>query len=241
MSIVVPILLFGAHPFTPNMGSFTRLNAFWHKVQRWATNCFSSTPIGILAIESCLPPIPLLVSNRQRLAALRTVCSPPSVNPATACLHPSFPSLSSYPAPEGSRTHTRGLSSVYLLLSWKPPSPSPRLRNPLPIDAVAHRTIAFTGGLSRVPIINMHLVQAVSPSRPLPSLMESTCSGLKKWVSEVLIEDWSRLPPPPLLLSSPPSHPPSPVYGSGHVRGRANPPNQGWEKLRGSTPLLEGP
>jgi len=67
------MLLYGADLFTPNVGSFTRPNTFWHKVQRWATNCFLSTPIGILAIVSCLSPIPLLVSQRQRVAALRTV------------------------------------------------------------------------------------------------------------------------------------------------------------------------
>jgi len=112
-SLVALILLWGADLFTPNTGSLWRLNTFWHKVQRWATNCFSSTPISMLAIETCLPPIPLLVSHRQRLAALPTVCSPPEVNPGTAGLHPSFPSLSSHRAPDSSRTVPTGLSSVY--------------------------------------------------------------------------------------------------------------------------------
>jgi len=196
-SRVAPILLYGADLFTPNVGSLMRLDTFWHKVQRWATNCFSSTPIGILAIESCLPHIQLLVSQRQRLAALRTACSPPSINPATARLHPSFPSLPSYRAPDSSRARTKGRSSVYLPLSWKTPRPSRPLRNHLPIDAVAHRTIAFTGGLSRVPMINAHLVPEVLPNLPPRSLMESTYSPLKKRVREALIEHWSRLFPPP--------------------------------------------
>ena len=76
-SLVAPILLYGAYLFTPNAVSFTRLTTFWQKVQRWATNCFLSTPIRIVAIESCLPPIPLLVSLRQRLAARRAVCCRP--------------------------------------------------------------------------------------------------------------------------------------------------------------------
>jgi len=59
-SLVKPNLLYGADPSTPNVGSFTRLNTFSHKVERSPTNCFWSTPIGILAIQSCLPPIPLL-------------------------------------------------------------------------------------------------------------------------------------------------------------------------------------
>jgi len=49
-SLIAPILLCGADLFTPNAASLSRLNTFWQKVQRWATNCFSSTPIGILAI-----------------------------------------------------------------------------------------------------------------------------------------------------------------------------------------------
>jgi len=40
-SLVAPILLYGSDLFTPNVGSLSRLNPFWHKVQRWATNCFS--------------------------------------------------------------------------------------------------------------------------------------------------------------------------------------------------------
>ena len=150
-SLIAPILLYGADLLKPNAGSLTRLNTFWHKVQRWVTNRFLSTPIGILAIESCLPLIPLLVSQKQGLAALRTVCSPPIVNPATTRLHPSLPSLSAYRAPDGSRAHTKGLLSVYLPLSWKTPRPSPPIGNHLPIDAVAHRSITFTGGLSGCP------------------------------------------------------------------------------------------
>jgi len=90
-SLIAPILLHGADLFTPSVGTTNRLDTFWRKVQRWTTNCFSATPTGILSVESCLPPVSLLVTHRQRLAALRVVCSPPSVNPATARLHPSFP------------------------------------------------------------------------------------------------------------------------------------------------------
>ena len=157
-SLVAPILLYGADLFTPSVGTTTRLDTFWRKVQRWTTNCFSATPTGILSVESCLPPGSLLVTHRQRLAALRVVCSPPSVNPATARLHPSFPSLSAHRAPDSTRALTRGLSSVYLPLHWKTPRPVPPLRNHLPVDAVAHRPIHFTLGLSRKPMINSHLV-----------------------------------------------------------------------------------
>jgi len=93
-SLITPILLYGADLFTPGAGAMARLNTFWHKVQRWTTKCFSATPAGILSVEPCLPPIPLLISQRQRLAALRVVGSPPEVNAATAHVHISFPALS---------------------------------------------------------------------------------------------------------------------------------------------------
>ena len=41
------------------------------------------------------------------------------------------------------------------------------------MDAVAHRTIAFTEGLSKMPIINSHLVPEVSAYIPPESLMIS--------------------------------------------------------------------
>jgi len=164
-SLVASILLYGPDLFTPSVGTTTRLDTFLHKVQRWTTNFFSATPTGILSVESCLPPISLLITHRQRLAALRVVCSPPSINPATARLHTSFPSLLAHRAPDSSRALTRGLSSVYLPLHWKTPRPVPPLRNHLPVDAVAHRTIRFTSGLSRMPVINSHLV---SPTPVLP-------------------------------------------------------------------------
>jgi len=127
-SLIAPILLYGADLFTPGVGATARLNTFWHNVQRWTTNCFSATPTGILWVESCLPPIPLLISQRQKLAALRVVCSPPEVNPATARLHVSFPSLSPHRAGHSSRALMRGLTSD-LPLYWKTPRPVPPIRN----------------------------------------------------------------------------------------------------------------
>jgi len=50
-SLVAPSLLYGAVLFMSKVGSLTRLNTFWHKVQRWATYCFLSTPIGIPSVQ----------------------------------------------------------------------------------------------------------------------------------------------------------------------------------------------
>jgi len=219
-SLIAPILLYGADLFTPSVGTTTPLDTFWRKVQRWTTNCFSATPTGILSVESCLPPVSLLITHRQRLAALRVVCSPPTVNPATARLHPSFPSLSAHRAPDSSQALTRRLSSVFLPLHWKTPRPVPPIRNHLLVDAVAHRTIPFTLGLSRMPMINSHLM---CPAAILPpqSLMDSTYSALKKRVREALLMEWAPLFPTPGYYLHPPTLHPRPFMGLGKfVAGR---------------------
>jgi len=213
-SLIAPILLYGADLFTPSVGTTTCLDTFWRKVQRWTTNCFSATPTGILSVESCLPPVSLLIAHRQRLAALRVVCSPPSVNPVTARLDPSFPSLSVHRAPDSSRAITRGLSYVYLPLNWRTPRPVPPIRNHLPVDAVAHRTIPFTFGLSRMPMINSHLV-CPTPFLPQQSLMDSTYSALKMRVRETLLEGWASLFPTPGYHQHPPALHPRPFIGLG--------------------------
>jgi len=219
-SLIAPILLYGTDLFTPSVGITTRLDTFWRKVQRWTTNCFSATPTGILSVESCLPPVSLLVTHRQRLAALRVVCSPPRVNPATARLHPSFPSLSGYRAPDSSRALTRGLSSVYLPQHWKTPRPVPPIRNHLPVDAVAHRTIPFTLGLSKMPMINSH-VGCAATSLPLQSLMDNTYCALKKRIREAVLAEWASLFPTPGYYLHPPALSPRPFMGLGKlVAGR---------------------
>ena len=186
MSLVAPILLYRADLFTHSAGAMERLNTFWHKVHRWTTNCFSATPTGIHSVESCLPPVTLLMSQQQRLAALRVVCSPLGINPATARLHASFPSLSAHWVHDSSRALTRGLSSVYLPVHWKTPRPVPPIRNHLLIEAVAHKTIRFTHGLSRMPMINSHLISP-GPTIPPRSLRVNTYSALRKRVREALL------------------------------------------------------
>jgi len=219
-SLIAPILVYSADLFTPSVGTTTRLDTFWRRVQRWTTNWFSATPTGILSVESCLPTVSLLITHRQRLAALRVVCSPPSVNPATARLHPSFPSLSAHWAPDSSRALTSGLSSVYHPLDRETPHPVPPIRNHLPVDAVAHRTIPFTLGLSTMPMIDSHLVCPTPVLLP-QSLMDNTYSALKKRVREALLVAWDSLFPTPGYYLHPPALHPRPFMGLGKfVAGR---------------------
>ena len=66
----------------------------------------------------------------------------------------------------------RGLPSVYLPHQWKTRG-RPPMRNHLPIAAVAHKTIPFTHGLARMPMINSHRV-SLAPTIPPLSLMDNT-------------------------------------------------------------------
>jgi len=56
-ALLLPILTYGADLLTPNYTALRGMNSFWHRVQRWTTKNFCSTPTSILASEACLPPI----------------------------------------------------------------------------------------------------------------------------------------------------------------------------------------
>jgi len=81
-SLLFPILSYRADTFKPLVHMIRKLSAFWQKVQRWTTKCFSCTPSDILAVEACFPPLELLLVYKSQLAALRIMCSPPEINQA---------------------------------------------------------------------------------------------------------------------------------------------------------------
>ena len=109
---------------------------------------------------------------------------------------------------------------MYLSLYWKTPRPVTPLRNHLPIDAVAHKTIPFTHGLSRMPMINSHLISS-APSALPQSLIDNTYSALKKRVREALLEEWSLLFPTPGYYHHLPALDPRPFMGlSKFITGR---------------------
>jgi len=80
-SLLFPMLSYGADTFLPTVHMTRKLSAFWHKVQRWTTNCFVSTPSDILAIEACLPLSDLLLTYKRRLAPLKGTLLPPGDQP----------------------------------------------------------------------------------------------------------------------------------------------------------------
>jgi len=87
-SLLFPILSYGADTFVPTVHMIRKLSVFWHKVQRWGTNCFISTPTDILAIEACLPPVEFLLAYKRRLADLRILCPPPGNQPCNCKTSP---------------------------------------------------------------------------------------------------------------------------------------------------------
>ena len=153
MGLFLPILTYGADLLAPNHRTIQSMNSFPHLVCRWGTNSFYSTPTTILTREACLPPVDGYSRQRRRLAAFRIACSPPTHNPAAARLPASFPSLSSFRAPDSWRHLTRGLTTYYLPLNWRTPVPSPPMHKHLPIDALGHLTIPLSEGLSRFPLV----------------------------------------------------------------------------------------
>ena len=186
-----------------------KLDVFWHRVQRWVTNCCSSTPVPILAIESFLPPLVLLIEHRQRMADLRVVCSPPEINPASARLHKSVPNRSPYRSLLCHRSLLVKLNPAHRPLMWK--TPQVTIRKHLSIDEIAHRTLPLLKGRLSFPSHNRQLVPTLSvhPVDP-PSDSYTT---LKKESRGILLLEWRSLSPPPPGYPYPPSLTPHPFMG----------------------------
>ena len=164
--LMFPILSYGADLFSPTKGLPAKMDVHWRQVQRWVTNCFRSTLIPILAAESCLPPLCVLLRHKRRMAALRLVSSPPTINPASARLCRTFPSLLKARAPDSHRALCTRLPPNVMPLNWRSPLPSPPVRAHLPVDALAHLTLPLLDGLSYAPLIG----PPSSPtSRPFPA------------------------------------------------------------------------
>ena len=212
MGLFLPILTYEADLMIPNNRTTQAMNSFWHRVCRWVTNNFYSTPTSILTREACLPPIDAYCRHRRRLAALRIACTPPTHNPAAARLPPSFLSLSSYRALDSTRHLTKGLSSYYLPLNWRTPVPSPPMRKHFPIDALAHLTIPLSGGLSRFPLV-LNIPPPPGENIPPPLLMARTYKALKVRSQLLILEEWNSLHPPPNDYGYPHRLEPHPLMG----------------------------
>lgn len=84
------------------------------------------------------------------------------------------------------------------------PGPLSLIRNHLPVDWVAHRTISFIHRLPMKTMINSHLVSRALTLSP-QSLMNNMDSALKKRVREVLLAEWASFFPTPGYYLHPPA------------------------------------
>jgi len=210
-SLLFPILSYGADVFTPTAHMIRKLSVFWHKVQRWTTNCFMSTPTDILAIEACLPALGLLIAYKRRLAHLRILCSPPEINPATARLLSSVqtPSLRRH-SPDHRVLSARNAGSRLPLL-WLQARPPSKNRTHLPLDALPHSMLFVLGpdGLSPLPVTSQHLLTGHYPE-PAPGRSHPQ---LKLQCKNLLMDEWGRAAPVPSRYPYQPSLQPHPFMG----------------------------
>jgi len=168
-SLISPVLLCGRDLYTPLVRMLEKLDVFWHRVQRSVTNCFSSTPVPILALKACLPPLILLIDHQQGMAALRMVCTPHAINPASARLDKSVPNRSSYRSPPCHHSLLVRFNHAQCPLMWR--TPQVTIRKHPPIDKISHRTLPLLQNTVSFPLYNPQLVPTLSiPSAdPLPT------------------------------------------------------------------------
>ena len=194
-SLLFPILSYSADAFLPTIHMTRKLSAFWHKVQRWTTNCFMCTPTDILAIEACLPQLELLLTYKRRLAYLRILSSPPEIKPATARLPPSVqtPSLHRH-SPDHRALSARNVGSR-LPLPLIQPRPRSKNRAHLLLDALPHSMLFLLGpdGLGPLPVASQHLLCKSYPEPPPGHAYHQ----LRLQCKSLLMEEWDKATPDP--------------------------------------------
>ena len=210
-SLLFHILSYGADAFSPTVHMVRKLSAFWHKVPRWTTNCFMSTPTDILAIEACLPPLDLLLTYKRRLAHLRVLCSPPEINPAAARLPPSVHTPSLHRHSPDHRALSAKNAGSRLPLPWLQPRPPSKNRAYLPLDALPHSMLFLLGADGHAPLLvtSQHLLTELYPE-PLPG---RSYPQLKIKCKNLLMEEWDRATPDPARYPYQPSLKPHPFMG----------------------------
>jgi len=231
-SLLFPILSYGADAFLPTVHMTRKLSAFWHKVQRWMTNCCVSTLIDILAIEACLPPLELLLTYKRRLAHLRILCSPPEINAATARLPPSVQTPSLHRHSPDYRALSAKKAGSRLPLPWIQPRPPSKNRAHLPLDALPPSMLFLLGPdrLDALPVTSQHLLSEFypecPPGRSYP-LLKLKCKNL-------LMEEWDKAAPDPARYPFQPSLKPHPFMGlDKFTAGRLHQMRSGKSYLRG--------
>ena len=210
-SLLFPILSYGADAFVPTVPMTRKLAVLWHKVQRWTTNCFVCTATDILAVEACLPPLELLLTYKRPLAALRILCSPPEINPATARLPPSVQTPSLHRHSPDHRSLSAKNAGSRLPLPWLQPRPPSKNRAHLPLDALPHSILFLLGPDSHapLPVTSQHLLCEAYPK----TIPDRSYPQLKLKCRNLLMQEWDEGAPDPARYPYRPSIKPHPFMG----------------------------
>ena len=166
-SLLLPVIAYEADLFVPNGAMAHRLDVLWHKTLRWATNCFSSIPVTILAAEVAIPPLSALFRHNRSMVAMAMACTPSHLNPAVARLPIDFPAPLPMRANDTSRplawkrrnTHHAQLTGP---LPWRR-DPSSGIRVHLPIDSLAHLAMPFLPSSGNLLARLTHLLPSDTP------------------------------------------------------------------------------
>ena len=131
------------------------------------------------------------------MAALRLVFSSPQINPASASLCTSFPSLLMFRPPDSHQFLCTRLDPNIMPHNWKTPRPSPTTRTHLPLDAMAHLTLPLLVSLSFASLLNSLLLPDLPPLPPDDVMKPSYSSNKAKARLPMLDSWWLSHPPPP--------------------------------------------
>ena len=148
------------------------------------------------------------------MAALRLVCSPSSINPASARLCRTFPTLLKARASHSYRSFCTRLTPNVMPLNWKTPRPISRVRSHLPVDSLAHLTLPLLEGLTFAPIINSLLLPDLPPL-PDDATMSAAYRALQRKARSLMVEHWHFFSQVLVFYTFPLSLSPHPFMGLG--------------------------
>jgi len=192
---ILPILTYGCDVFILDTTTPQKLDAFWHGVLRWTTNCFYTTACGALYREASLPPISSICKHRCLSAALHLVCAPWKFNPATTWIPESVPTWDLGRSADDLRFLLQGSSKVIQLTSWLRPAVNSAKH--LPLDSLCHEGSALIAEIPILPLASTNLV-----SLPVSREPSITYQALRTPLIQSLLTDWQDISPP-----VPPSYP----------------------------------
>jgi len=186
-SLLAAFLLYGSAVWNPPPPIMNSMFIFWRLVCRWITNYCSNTNTTCLHREACLPRLPGLIRHQPRLASPRLICSPPEINPASACLPKTVPTCSPHRAPL--LAHRKITSQPYLFFNLNWPSALDKAQKPRyrhnAITVLANAAVPLVHDVVTLPPISPHLTDYLPP---VPGVVPSY-AHLKLRAKQLLLSD----------------------------------------------------